>query len=189
MRTARHRLETLSHARAWAVVGEGGLKWAVTTACMLLAACTTMQPEPPPEATPPPEPPQRVVPPPPPPRQTSDAESLISFYAHLRKLSAPELAREHEAARQAYGRGRSDYNAVRFAMVVAVPNTAFYDEPRALDLLDPVARNGDPRLSGLAALLVSQIQERRRLDATAQALQQKLDALKSLERSLIERKR
>jgi len=70
-----------------------------------------------------------------------------------------------------------------------VPNTAFYDEPRALDLLDPVARNGDPRLSGLAALLVSQIQERRRLDATAQALQQKLDALKSLERSLIERKR
>ncbi len=102
---------------------------------------------------------------------------------------APELAREHDAARQAYGRARSDYNRVRLAMVVALPNTSFYDEPRALDLLDPIAKNAESRLSGLASLLVSQIQERRRLDANAQALQQKLDALKSLERSLIERKR
>ena len=64
-------------------------------------------------------------------------------------------------------------------MLVALPNTSLYDETRALDLLDPIAKNGDPRLSGLAWLLISQIQERRRLDATAQAL----------ERSLIERKR
>jgi hypothetical protein len=74
-------------------------------------------------------------------------------------------------------------------MVMALPNTPFADEPRALDLLEPVARNTEGRLSSLAVMLVSQIQERRRLDANAQALQQKLDALKSLERSLIDRKR
>jgi hypothetical protein len=74
-------------------------------------------------------------------------------------------------------------------MVVAMPNTPFNDDARALDLLDPIARNAEGRLSGLAYLLASQIQERRRADATAQGLQQKLDALKSLERSLIERKR
>lgn len=156
-------------------------------ACLLLAGCGTLQPAP--EVA---EPEARTVQPAPPvpqPRQSSDAETLISYFANLRKLSGPELAREHDAARQAYGRARSDYNGMRLAMVVTLPNTPFYDDPRALDLLDPIAKNGDPRLAGLAWLLVSQIQERRRLDANAQALQQKLDALKSLERSLIERKR
>ena len=156
-------------------------------ASLLLSGCGTLQP--PVQVT---EPEVRKPAPPPPvpqPRQSSDAEALISYFAQLRKLSAPELAREHDAARQAYGRAKSDYNGVRLAMVVTLPNTPFYDEPRALDLLDPIAKNGEPRLSGLAWLLVSQIQERRRLDANTQALQQKLDALKSLERSLIERKR
>jgi hypothetical protein len=123
------------------------------------------------------------------PRQPSDTESLVSYFAHLRKLHGAELAREHDAARQAYGRARSEYNGMRLAMVVAVPNTPFADDPRALDLLDPIARNPESRLAGLASLLLAQIQERRRLDANAQALQQKLDALKSLERSLLDRKR
>ena len=122
-------------------------------------------------------------------RQFSDAENLLSYFAQLRKLSGSELAREHDSARQAFSSGRSAFNRVRLAMVVTLPNTPFYDEYRALDLLEPLARNSDSQLSGLAALLVSQIQERKRLDANTQALQQKLDALKSLERSLIERKR
>ena len=158
-------------------------------ACVLLAGCGTMQPgreaaEPEVQKAP-----DTPPPPPPTPRQVSDAENLISYFVYLRKLTGPELAREHDAARQAWSRARSDYNGVRLAMLVALPNTPLYDEARALDLLDPIAKNGDPRLSGLAWLLISQIQERRRLDATAQALQNKLDALKSLERSLIERKR
>lgn len=161
--------------------------------CVLLAGCTTMQPEAP-EPSPEAQTPPAITAPPAPqpqpqPRSASEAETLISYYAHLRKLGGPELAREHEAARQAYGRSRSDYNGMRLAMVMVLPNSPFHDEPRALDLLEPIARNGEGRLSGLASLLASQIQERRRLDSTAQALQQKLDALKSLERSLIERKR
>lgn len=161
--------------------------WPLLATSALLAGCGTMQPgvevtEPEPQKAP-------VVLPGPQPRQASEADNLISYFAQLRKVPGSELAREHDAARQAYGRARSDYNGMRLAMVIAVPNTPFVDEQRALDLLEPIARNTEGRLSGLAVMLVSQIQERRRLDATAQALQQKLDALKSLERSLIDRKR
>ena len=160
-------------------------------AWMMLGGCAIFQPaEPAPEPTP--EPVTQPSDPPPAPlvrRPVSDAETLLSYFSQLRKLSTPELAREHDIARQAYGGARSDYNRVRLAMIMTLPNTAFYDEPRALDLLEPLARNSGAPLSGLALLLASQLQERKRLDANAQALQQKLDALKSLERSLIERKR
>jgi hypothetical protein len=163
-----------------------GLIAAAIAACALLAGCGNMQSvevaEPVPPKAPAPRPSR-------PPRQVSDAETLISYFAQLRKLPGPELAREHDAARQAYGLAPSDYNRMRLAMTITLPNSPFFDEPHALDLLEPLARNAEAQLSGLAFLLVSQIQERRRLDANAQALQQKLDALKSLERSLIERKR
>jgi hypothetical protein len=123
------------------------------------------------------------------PRPVSDADNLLIFYHHVRGLSGAELGREHEMARQAYARSRSDFNRVRYAILLAIPNSAFNDDGRALELLEPVSKNPNGQLHGLAYLLVSQLQERRRLDANAQALQQKLDALKSLERSMIERKR
>jgi len=123
------------------------------------------------------------------PQPASDVESLLLYFQHVRKLSAPELGKEHDAARQAYSRTRTDFNRVRFAMLLALPNTAYSDDARALELLDPVAKNPKGPFSGLALFLASHLQERRRLDASAQGLQQKLDALKSLERSMIERKR
>jgi len=151
---------------------------AVLAACTLLGACAAA-PEAPPAVPESPAPPVEAR------RTPSEAENLLSYFAQIRRLNAPELAREHDLARQAYGGARSDYNRVRLAMVVSMPNTPFNDESRALDLLDPLTKSSASQLSGLALLLVSQIQERR----SAHALQQKLDALKSLERSLLERKR
>lgn len=119
----------------------------------------------------------------------SDTDSLLSYYQHVRKLASADLGKEHEAARQAYTRTRSEIDRVRFAMVLSLPGVPFGDEARALELLEPVAKNPNGRLNGLAQLLVSQLQERKRLDTNAQGLQQKLDALRSLERNLIERKR
>jgi len=123
------------------------------------------------------------------PQPASDLESLLLYFQHIKKLPAPELGKEHDAARQAYSRTRTEFNRVRFAMLLALPNTAYSDESRALELLDPVAKNQKGQFSGLALLLASHLQERKRLDANAQGLQQKLDALKLLERSMIERKR
>jgi hypothetical protein len=122
-------------------------------------------------------------------RPVSEVETLLTYYQNLRTLSGADLAREHEAARAAYARARSDSNRVRYAMVLTLPGAAFQDDARALEMLDPVSKNPNGQLQALAQLLATQLQERKRLDANAQALQQKLDALRSLERNMIERKR
>jgi hypothetical protein len=119
----------------------------------------------------------------------TDVESLVLYFGYIRRLSAADLNREYDTARQAYNRGRIDYNRVRFAMLLSLPNTPFTDDGRALDVLEPVVRKGNGRLYPLAQMLGSHIQEQRRLNASVQGLQQKLDALKSLERSIIERSR
>lgn len=123
------------------------------------------------------------------PQPASNVESLLLYFQHIRKLPAPDLGREHDIARQAYNRAGSDFNRVRFAMVLSLPSTAFTDDGRALDLLEPVAKNANGRLQGLALLLASHLQDQKRLNASVQGLQQKLDALRSLERSMIERTR
>jgi hypothetical protein len=122
-------------------------------------------------------------------RPVSESENLLGYYHTLRGLSAADLGKEHELARQAYARARTDYNRVRYAMVLTVPNATSHDDARALEMLEPVAKNPGAQLQPLASLLASHLQERKKLDATAQALQQKLEALRSLERSIIERKR
>ncbi len=123
------------------------------------------------------------------PQPASDAESLLLYFQHIRKLSGADVSREHEAARQAYARARTDFNRVRLAILLSLPGTAFNDDARALDLCDRVAKHEGGRLQGLALLLGSYLQEQKRLTANALGLQQKLDALKSLERSMIERSR
>lgn len=123
------------------------------------------------------------------PQPASDSESLLLYFQHLRKLPGAELGREHETVRQAYTRARTDFNRVRLAMVLSLPNAAFTDDGRALELLEPVAKSPGARLQGLAQVLSSNLQEQKKLNASVQGLQQKLDALKSLERNLIERNR
>jgi hypothetical protein len=123
------------------------------------------------------------------PQPASDVESLLLYFQHVRTLAGPEAAREHEAARQAYARSRTDFNRVRLAMVLSLPGTTFTDEARALGLLETVAKHEGGRLQGLAVVLGASLKEQQRLAAGAQELQQKLDALRSLERSMIERNR
>jgi hypothetical protein len=122
-------------------------------------------------------------------RPASDTESLLLYYQHIRSLSGAAVSREHEAARQAYAQARTDFNRVRLALILSLPGTAFSDNARALGLLDTVAKHEGGRLQSLGAMLGTHLQEQQRLAASAQELQQKLEALKSLERSMIERAR
>jgi len=122
-------------------------------------------------------------------RPISDVESLLLYYRHIGSLKEGQLSRELEISRRAYAREQSDFNRVRLAMLYGLPDTSLTDGARALELLQPVAKNGSGEFSALAALLAAQLHERQRLDASVQDLQKKLDALKSLERSMIERKR
>jgi hypothetical protein len=122
-------------------------------------------------------------------RPVSDVESLLLYYQHIGRLKEIQLERELEIARTAHASVSSDFNRVRLAMVLGLPNTPLSDNARALELLEPVVKNQSGEFSALASLLTAQLQERKRLDANTQDLQKKLDALKSLERSMMERKR
>lgn len=114
----------------------------------------------------------------------SDAGAMLAYHARVSRLSGAELGREQEAARRAYLKARSDGSRTRYALALAVPGATVADETRALEALEPVARNAASPLHGLALLVTSFLQEQRRLDAQAQGLQQKLDALLELERSM-----
>jgi hypothetical protein len=123
------------------------------------------------------------------PQPASDVESLLLYFQHIRTLAGPEAGREHEEARQAYARSHTDFNRVRLAMILSLPGTAFTDDAHAAGLLETVAKHEGARLQALAIVLGASLKEQQRLAADAQGLQQKLDALRSLERSMIERSR
>jgi len=118
------------------------------------------------------------------PGESAEVSKALVYYARARKLAGPELAREQEAARRALARTRTDANRVRYALMLTVPGAAAQDDGRVMELLEPVTRNGDSALHGLALLVTAFLQERRRLDGNVQNLQQKLDALLTLERSM-----
>jgi len=165
---------------------------------VVMAGCAVVGPEPepvpaePPEAAPEVEPPPSVVVPREiepvrPPAPLAELERLLDYFRALRRLSAAELAREHESARAAFMRTRSDYDRVRLALLLSLPNTPFNDEGRVLELLEPMLRTPGSMLQGLANLVHAMVYEQRRLEQNMAKLQEKLDALKSLERKLLER--
>jgi hypothetical protein len=117
------------------------------------------------------------------PAAVSESENLLAYFERVRKLGGSELNREYDSARQSFARARTDSNRVRYAMVLSVPGASFNDETRALEALDPLVNNSASNLHHLALLTSTQIQAQRR----ERELAQKLDALKSLDKSLIER--
>jgi hypothetical protein len=114
-----------------------------------------------------------------------EVESLLRHFEYVRKLAPADLAKEHETARQLFARSHTDFHRVRYAVVLSVAGTGFSDDARALELLDPLLKNSGAPLHNLAFVVAAQIQEQRR----AQGLQQKLEALKSLEKKMLERGR
>jgi uncharacterized protein (DUF3084 family) len=137
-------------------------------------------------------------------RPVSDVEALLDYYERLTKLQGQELAKEYERARQTYAKTRSDYNRLQLALHGALPGAGPEDQVQSLNLLEPLVKSNEPRsgdLRRLALLLHGLIQEHRRLaeglnaasqrvkeeQKRAEDLQQKLDAIKSIEKTLIER--
>jgi hypothetical protein len=122
---------------------------------------------------------------------------LLGYPQQLSQLSAPELARER---RMLAALPQSPTTQVRLAIVLGQTRGAT-DLARALALLDKVLKSSDPAaasLHPLAQMLTSQYQERQKLQSQndkllqqlnenqrrSADLQQKLDALAAIERSL-----
>lgn len=138
------------------------------------------------------------------------ALELLEYYQRLRGLSAAELVKEQNLLNQQATQPRTDAWLVQQALLQSVahgPN----DLSRSLVSLDAVVKNKEPAnvsIRQLAVLLYSLIAEQKRLEdqnekASAQlredqrqletmaakqaALQDKLDGLKAIERSLLNR--
>jgi hypothetical protein len=116
-------------------------------------------------------------------RPASDVAYLLVYFEYVHKLPAADLAKEYDAVRLLSANSHADIMRVRYAMLLSVPGTPFNDDTRAVEMLEPLLKNAEGSLHTLAYLLSAQIQEQRR----GQGLQQKLEALKALEKNLIER--
>jgi hypothetical protein len=184
-----------------------GLVWGASA--LVTAACTTA---PPPvqtvETRPPqpapiiivqpvkPEPPAPVVTPAPEPQKVNEeAEEALAVLADLQKLAlaAPdEQKRELALTTQALAKQKSDLARLRLGMLQSLP-AGGADEARALATLDPVLKQGNGPTRMVAAVLMAQLTERQRAvreeKKKAADLEQKLEALKALERSLLGRER
>ncbi len=134
----------------------------------------------------------------------ADSAEVLAYFQHLKALSGNALLAENTAAAQALSKQRSDSNRLKLALLLLLPNTAFKDEGRAAALADEVLNNKNadaPQLKQLALLVASVANEQKRQEERyqqlaqkqkddekrADALQQKLDALKSIEKDLIKR--
>jgi hypothetical protein len=172
---------------------------------LLLSACAL-------EPTLPPPPETRIIVQPAPP---SDGERLLQHLARVRKLDNREFAGEREQARAEFARDKSEFSRVKLALVMTLsPAPGAQDDAELVGLLEPVLSGADSDVRTLASLLHGLVGERRRMreqlrdsqarlalarkddtrDAEARALkarieelETKLDALKSIDRSVHDR--
>ncbi len=184
--------------------------YTLTVLAAVLTACATPErASPPPVVVPPSEPaPVLVEPPRPevkaevpaaPEPQPSDLDRLLLQFDSVRRMQGAEASRELEQARQSFNRAKTDYNRVQLALLSLLPGTGARDDAKAAALLEPMLKDSSRDRSGnglraFAALLYNQIAEERKLDdrmkeeqKRADSLQQKLDALKQVEKSLLDR--
>lgn len=152
--------------------------------------------------TPLPVPPVVIVQSPPPQQQqplsappvNEEEQQALALLADLQRYIAEpgeDLKRELAAANQALNRTRSDASRIRLAVLLTLPAAGPPDDARALSLLESVAGKsaGGSPLKQIAAILYGQISERTRSLREEQrktaAAQEKLDALRAVERSLL----
>ncbi len=128
------------------------------------------------------------------PQVNEDEQQALALLADLQRYAVDpgeDLKRELVAANTALARTRSDANRIRVAMLLTLPLAGPPDDARALSLLEPVvgkSGNSSP-LKQIAGVLYAQILERSRSVREEQrrtaAAQEKLDALRAVERSLL----
>jgi hypothetical protein len=198
-------------AAALAMVGCAAAPPAPTPAAPAPAAVTSPRPDPlpvtpvpvpelviiqsPPPAAPPSQPQPPVAQPPTaqPPVNEEEQQALALLSDFQRYVADPseDLKRELASANAALSRTRSDANRIRVALLLTLPAAGPPDDARALTLLEAVVGkpgNGSA-LKQIAALLYAQIVERTRSLREEQkrtaAAQEKLDALRAVERSLL----
>ena len=128
------------------------------------------------------------------PQINEEEQQALALLVDLQRYAVEageDLRRELAAANLALTRTRSDVNRIRVAMLLTLPAAGPPDDARALSLLEPiVGRSGNASpMKQIASLLYAQITERARSVREEQrktaVAQEKLDALRAVERSLL----
>jgi hypothetical protein len=132
------------------------------------------------------------------PEDQEQSLALLLEVARVANGNAEESRKELAAAQTAYNKDRSAINRMRLALYTAMQASSVADENRLQGLLEPlVAKVGglpsSHPLRPIAEALLAQVSERNRQvrDQTKKVdeLQQKLDALKAIEKQLLDRDR
>lgn len=122
-------------------------------------------------------------------------QDVLGQYSEVQQRSAKQLESELPALENAYQRYPSDYNRVYLAVVLGFGDCGKCDRRRALKLFNETAESGrDVSMVTLASIFAELLETRARVDASSaqlqkeqqriEELQQKLNALTSIEESL-----
>jgi hypothetical protein len=124
--------------------------------------------------------------------------ALLVEMARAASASPEDLRKEFAAAQNTFNKEKSSVNRLRFAWISVLLGPASGDDARLSGLLEPlVAKSGGLAITHplrpVADVMLIQIAERTRQvreeQKRADALQQKLDALKAIEKQLLDRDR
>ena len=142
-----------------------------------------------------------------PPRAPQVAPLDVVIGEALQASRAPPAEQKAALSRAEQGllASATPVNRLRLATLLATLPEPLRDDARAAELLESIADASEPGLGRFAALLASQVAERRRLgreaervareraavdkerDKREEALRQQLDALRAIERGILER--
>jgi hypothetical protein len=122
-------------------------------------------------------------------RQLSE---LLGFAQRLGQMNADEQRRELNNLNTILNRDKSIERALparlRLALLLSQPGGAAQDDARALNLLEPyIGASATGPLKQFAVFLHGELTERGRQQRRADQMKEQLDALRAVERSIIER--
>jgi hypothetical protein len=131
---------------------------------------------------------------------TSEMDDTMEFYDSVRKQPAADLGRVYDKTKQKFSQNKNNANRARLILLLTLPNTAFRDVPSALHLLNEWPRPDSASVQGFKALVTSLLAEQQRLHHNVEELSQKLkdeqkrvetlqsqiDAIKSMEKNLLQ---
>jgi hypothetical protein len=137
-----------------------------------------------------------------------DVDAIVGEALDVARAPAAEQKAALARAQEAFTFDMGERNRLRLATLLVVLPTPLRDDARAAELLEPLANAAEPGGGRLAALLTAQIAERQRLareldraerlareraavdkerDKREEALRQQLEALRAIERGILER--
>ncbi len=132
------------------------------------------------------------------PEEQEQSLALLIEMARSANASPDDLRKDFLASQTAFNKDKSSVNRLRFAWLSGLLGPAAGDDARLQGLLEPlVAKTGGfaptHPLRPVADVMLAQLSERIRQlkeeQKRADALQQKLDALKAIEKNLLDRER